>query len=99
MHRSGHWFTDKQKRKVDHRQGHQARKSERIPLKERMYSGPNPLYHTQRIMQKEMKMKKINPITWETKSHILAAGYTQKEAVELTHVLGYEIIWRKCRDD
>ena len=27
-------------------------------------------------------MKKINPIAWEIKSHIMAAGYTQKEAVD-----------------
>jgi hypothetical protein len=50
-------------------------------------------------MQEELKMKKINPITWEIKFHILAAGYTQKEAVELAHVPGYEIIWRKRQDD
>lgn len=75
-------------------------------------------------------MKKGNPIAWEIKSHIMAAGYTQKEAVdacatefgwsdsdsnfsnklkeqtlrykealELAQVLGYEIVWRKRRDD
>ena len=33
--------------------------------------------------QEEMKMKKrINPIAREIKSHIMAAGYTQKEAVD-----------------
>ena len=90
----------------------------------------NPLHHTQQQMQEEMKMKKGNPIAWEIKSHIMAAGYTQKEAVdacsaefgwsysdssfsnklekqtlrykealELAQVLGYEIVWRKRRDD
>lgn len=75
-------------------------------------------------------MKKGNSIAWEIKSHIMAAGYTQKEAVdacamefgwsdsdsnfsnklkeqtlrykealELAQVLGYEIVWRKRRDD
>lgn len=75
-------------------------------------------------------MKKRNSIAWEIKSHIIAAGYTQKEAVdacsaefgwsdsdsnfsnklekqtiryrevlELAQVLGYEIVWRKRRDD
>lgn len=74
--------------------------------------------------------EKVNPIAWEIKSHIMAAGYTQKEAVEacatefgwsdsdsnfsnklkdqtlrykealeLAQVLGYEIVWRKRRDD
>lgn len=75
-------------------------------------------------------MKKHNPIAWEIKAHIMAAGYTQKEAVgacstefgwsdsdsnfsnklekqtlrykealELAQILGYEIVWRKGRDD
>ena len=90
----------------------------------------NPLHHTEQQIQEETKMKKGNPIAWEIKSHIMAAGYTQKEAVdtcamefgwsdsdsnfsnklekqtlrykealELAQVLGYEIVWRKRRDD
>jgi len=78
-----------------------------------------------------MKPKKeFNKVKCDIQSHIIAAGYTQKEAVEacaaefgwsnsdsnfsdklnnktiryrevleLAEVLGYEIIWRKRRDD
>jgi hypothetical protein len=77
------------------------------------------------------KMKKnVNKVKCDIQSHIVAAGYTQKEAVEacaaecgwsesdsnfstklsdetlryrevldLADVLGYEIIWKKRRDD
>ena len=95
-----------------------------------VYQTAHPLHHTEQQIQEDKNMKKGNPIAWEIKSHIMAAGYTQteavdacatefgwsdndanfsnklkrqtlryKEALELAQVLGYEIVWRKRRDD
>lgn len=44
------------------------------------------------------KERKINRVRCDIQSHIIAAGYTQKEAVELADVLGYEIVWQKRRE-
>ena len=89
------------------------------------------IYEIENVMQEEMNMKKnVNKVKCDIQSHIVAAGYTQKEAVdacsaeygwsdsdsnfsnkldketirykevlELAEILGYEIVWRRRRDD
>ena len=92
------------------------------------------IYEKENVIQEEMNMTKeeaINHVRCEIKSYIVAAGYTQKEAVEacaaeyenwspsdsnfsnklekgtfryldarqLAEILGYEIVWRRRRDD
>lgn len=103
-----------------------------IPLK--IHEAMNQIYEKENVIQEEMNMTKeeaIERVRCEIKSYIIAAGYTQKEAVEacamefenwspsdsnfsnklekgtfrylqarqLAEILGYEIIWKKRRDD
>ncbi len=43
----------------------------------------NPIYEIRNQIQEEMKMRKnVNRVKCDIQSHIIAAGYTQKEAVE-----------------
>ena len=98
-----------------------------------MHETMNAIYEKENEIQEEMNMTKeeaINRVRCEIKSYIIAAGYTQKEAVEacaveygwsnsdsnfsnklekgtfrylqaqqLAEILGYEIVWKKGRDD
>ena len=99
-----------------------------------MHETMNAIYEKENEIQEEMNMKKeeaINRVRCAIKSYIVAAGYTQKEAVEtcaaefenwspsdsnfsnklekgtfryldacqLAEILGYEIVWRRRRDD
>ena len=94
----------------------------------------NPICEKENVIQEVMNMtneEAIERVRCEIKSYIIAAGYTQKEAVEacamefekwspsdsnfsnklekgtlrylqakqLAEVLGYEIVWKKGRDD
>ena len=94
----------------------------------------NPIYEKENVIQEVMNMtneEAIERVRCEIKSYIIAAGYTQKEAVEacamefekwspsdsnfsnkldkgtfrylqakqLAEILGYEIVWKKRRDD
>ena len=41
------------------------------------------MYENKNVIQEEMNMKKnVNKVKCDIQSHIIAAGYTQKEAVE-----------------
>ena len=99
-----------------------------------MHETMNAIYEKKKKNQEEMNMtneEAIERVRCEIKSYIVAAGYTQKEAVEacsmefekwspsdsnfsnkldkgtfrylqakqLAEVLGYEIVWRRRRDD
>ena len=94
----------------------------------------NPICEKENVIQEVMNMtneEAIERVRCEIKSYIIAAGYTQKEAVEacsmefekwspsdsnfsnkldkgtfrylqakqLAEILGYEIVWRRRRDD
>ena len=99
-----------------------------------MHETMNAIYEKKKKNQEEMNMtneEAIERVRCEIKSYIIAAGYTQKEAVEacamefekwspsdsnfsnkldkgtfrylqakqLAEILGYEIVWRRRRDD
>ena len=99
-----------------------------------MHETMNAIYEKEKKNQEEMNMtneEAIKRVRCEIKSYIIAAGYTQKEAVEacamefekwspsdsnfsnkldkgtfrylqakqLAEILGYEIVWRRRRDD
>ena len=99
-----------------------------------MHETMNAIYEKEKKNQEEMNMtneEAIERVRCEIKSYIIAAGYTQKEAVEacsmefekwspsdsnfsnkldkgtfrylqakqLAEILGYEIVWKKRRDD
>ena len=91
----------------------------------------NVICEEEKKIQEEMKMRKnVNRVKCDIQSHIIGAGYSQKEAVEacsaeygwsdsdsnfsnklekqtiryrevleLAEILGYEIVWRRRRDD
>ena len=121
----------------DYDQGYAAEKLSGFCHPWKMHGIMNPIYEKENTIQEEMNMKNltkeeaIERVRYELKSYIVAAGYTQKEAVEacadefenwkpsdsnfsnkldkgtfryldarqLAEVLGYEIIWRRRRDD
>ena len=115
-------------------QDYAAEKLGRFGVPGEMHETMNVIYEKEKKNQEEMNMtneEAIEHVRCEIKSYIVAAGYTQKEAVEacsmefekwspsdsnfsnkldkgtfrylqakqLAEILGYEIVWRRRRDD
>ena len=115
-------------------QDYTAEKGNGFGTPEEMHEIMNAIYEKENEIQEVMNMtneEAIERVRCEIKSYIIAAGYTQKEAVEacamefekwspsdsnfsnklekgtlrylqakqLAEVLGYEIVWKKGRDD
>lgn len=114
--------------------GYAAKKLSGFGVPRKMQKIMNAIYEITNKIQEEMNVtneEAIKHIRYEIKSYIIAAGYTQKEAVEacameyekwspsdsnfsnkldkgtfrylqakqLAEMLGYEIVWRRRRDD
>ncbi len=115
-------------------QDYAAEKLNRFGVRQEIHIMMNPIYEKENVIQEVMNMtneEAIERVRCEIKSYIIAAGYTQKEAVEacamefekwspsdsnfsnklekgtlrylqakqLAEILGYEIVWRRRRDD
>ena len=119
--------------KFTYDQDYAAEKLSRFGTPGEMHETMNAIYEKENEIQEVMNMtneEAIEQVRCEIKSYIVAAGYTQKEAVEacsaefgwsdsdsnfsnklekgtfrylqakqLAEILGYEIVWKKRRDD
>jgi len=74
------------KRKADgltYNQDIDPQKTERIYTAEKIYEEEKPIFEIRNQMQEEMKMRKnVNRVKCDIQSHIIGAGFSQKEAVE-----------------